>query len=309
MYRNIKEDERFAEIDVKLSDTDKQPFVRMNVKIKPEIVTIGALDVPVDPSMTVGEYVLPRDWNSIIRDEDVTVIDCRNDYEYDIGTFERAVNPNTKTFKDFPAYVEDNLDPTVHKKIAMFCTGGIRCEKASSYMLAKGFETVYHLKGGVLKYLEEYPAQVAGTSVSENSGDSTNSACSSDEPTTTITPDSSSIPDDSAAPGNTASTDMIPNPSSVTNHVSAWQGQCFVFDDRVSVGHGLSVGDYTSCRGCRYPNSTEDRSLPENQYKEGVYCRYCVDVLTDDQKAANQERHSQMLLAQKNNKIHLGRAL
>ena len=184
----IREDYRFKAMEVKFSDADKQPFVRMNVKIKPEIVTLGISNELVDPTKCVGEYVEPKEWNNIIHDNDVTVLDCRNDYEYELGTFDRAINPNTKTFKEFPKYVEDNLNPKVHKKIAMFCTGGIRCEKASSYMLSKGFETVYHLKGGILKYLEEY--------------------------------DESNVAD------------------------SGWKGQCFVFDDRVSVGHGLVTGDY-----------------------------------------------------------------
>ena len=184
----IMEDNRFKDMEVKFSDADKHPFVRMNVKIKPEIVTMGVSKDLVDPTQCVGVYVEPIEWNDIIHDKDVTVLDCRNDYEYELGTFDRAINPNTKTFKEFPEYVESNLDPKQHKKIAMFCTGGIRCEKASSYMLSKGFQTVYHLKGGILRYLEEY-----GVSQADK---------------------------------------------------SSWNGQCFVFDDRVSVGHGLVPGEF-----------------------------------------------------------------
>jgi UPF0176 protein len=150
------QDTRFQQIDFKESYTDAHPFNRMKVKLKQEIVTLG---VPtVDPTQCVGQYVAPQDWNALIQDPDVLLLDTRNDYEYALGTFKGAVNPNTDSFREFTAFVDENLDPTKHRKVAMFCTGGIRCEKASSLMLAKGFEAVYHLKGGILKYLEDVPA-------------------------------------------------------------------------------------------------------------------------------------------------------
>ncbi|MDO3382978.1 oxygen-dependent tRNA uridine(34) hydroxylase TrhO [Gilvimarinus algae] len=153
----LKSDERFADIEHKESVHEEQPFYRMKVKLKKEIVTMGVEDI--DPQKIVGTYVKPREWNSLISDPEVLVVDTRNRYEYAIGTFERALDPNTETFREFPDYVKQNLDPTTHKKVAMFCTGGIRCEKATAYMKEQGFDEVYHLEGGILKYLEEVPEQ------------------------------------------------------------------------------------------------------------------------------------------------------
>jgi UPF0176 protein len=153
----LRFDPRLADLEHKQSYTDTPPFERMKVRLKPEIVTLGLPEV--DPNQQVGTYITPQDWNDLISDPEVTVIDTRNDYEVDIGTFQRAENPQTETFRQFPDYVRDHLDPSKHKKVALFCTGGIRCEKASSFLLAQGFEQVYHLKGGILKYLEEVPTE------------------------------------------------------------------------------------------------------------------------------------------------------
>lgn len=153
----LRSDERLVDIGHKESYEDEQPFYRMKVKLKKEIVTMGVEDI--DPNETVGTYVDAKDWNDLISDPEVVVVDTRNYYEYDIGTFERALNPQTETFRELPAYIAQNLDPTKHKKVAMFCTGGIRCEKSTAFMKKQGFEDVYHLKGGILKYLEEVPEE------------------------------------------------------------------------------------------------------------------------------------------------------
>ncbi|MBU2985973.1 rhodanese-related sulfurtransferase [Saccharophagus degradans] len=150
-------DARLADIDHKESYEEEQPFYRMKVKLKKEIVTMGVEGI--DPNNIVGTYVEPKDWNSLIDDPEVIVVDTRNNYEYDIGTFEGALNPNTESFRELPEYVAKNLDPAKHKKVAMFCTGGIRCEKSTAFMKQQGFEEVYHLKGGILKYLEEVPEE------------------------------------------------------------------------------------------------------------------------------------------------------
>ncbi len=192
LLADVRSDPRFADLVSKEATFDRDPFKRMKVKLKREILTFGHPEA--DPTRRVGTYVKPADWNALISDPDVVVLDTRNDYEYAIGTFERAADPATRAFTEFPDYVMRNLDPTRHKKIAMFCTGGIRCEKASAYMLALGYPEVYHLEGGILKYLETVPA---------------------DE--------------------------------------SLWRGQCFVFDERVSVGHGLAPGGYVICKGCGWP--------------------------------------------------------
>ena len=314
--QTIRQDKRFSEIEVKYSNADSHPFVRMNVKIKPEIVTLGVNDGTVDPVELVGDYVEPGGWNDVILDPEVTVIDCRNDYEYDIGTFERAINPETKTFKDFPKWVEETLDPSVNKKIAMFCTGGIRCEKASSFMLARGYEKVYHLKGGILKYLEEFgePMSVQGDNdnVPEAPNPKTQTCMSRTETAEVLPP-----PAVSTHTGRDNDSDTgTGRPVVYTHQVdedrrlkSTWNGQCFVFDDRVSVGHALHPGEYKACRGCRYPCSPAERQLEVDLYREGVYCPHCVNVLTPEQKAANCERHSQMLLAEKRGTIHLGRPI
>lgn len=231
------------DLEHKESPASEQPFYRMKVRLKKEIVTIGLPDV--DPNKTVGTYLSPEEWNTVISDPETVVIDTRNDYEVRIGTFKNAVNPETGTFRAFPAYVEEKLDPKKHRKVAMFCTGGIRCEKASAYMKQQGFDEVYHLKGGILKYLEEMPPEQ-----------------------------------------------------------SLWQGQCFVFDQRVSVGHGLVQGDYVLCPSCREPVSVEERQGPN--YIEGIACPHCFDSITDERKQRSAERQKQIKLAEERGGKHLG---
>ena len=230
----LRSDPRLAALEHKESLSDRHPFVRLKIKLKKEIVTLG---VPfVDPTAVVGTYVDPAEWNALIQDPEVIVIDTRNDYEVAIGTFQGAVDPKTQTFRQFPQYVAAQLDPAKHKKVAMFCTGGIRCEKASSYMRQQGFETVYHLKGGILKYLEEVPAEA-----------------------------------------------------------SLWQGECFVFDERVGVTHGLAEGVAELCYGCRRAITPEDKLAPG--YEEGISCAVCHDSLSEQQKARFAERKLQKKLA------------
>ncbi len=234
---------KFADLEHKESYADEHPFYRMKVKLKKEIVTMG---VPsVDPNNTVGTYVKPEDWNALISDPDVILLDTRNDYEVHIGTFKGAVDPKTNTFREFPKFVKNNLDKTKHKKVAMFCTGGIRCEKASSYMKEQGFDEVYHLQGGILKYLE-----------------------------------------------------------TVTEAESLWQGECFVFDQRVAVKHGLEVGNFDQCYACRMPLSPEE--LKSQQYTPGISCPHCYDKTSEDKKAALTERQKQVILAKKRGKAHIG---
>jgi UPF0176 protein len=230
----LRADPRLADLDHKESYCDQQPFYRTKVKLKKEIVTLG---VPgVDPNQQVGRYVEAKDWNALISDPEVLLIDTRNGYEVAIGTFEGAIDPKTQSFREFPHYIREHFDPRKHKKVAMFCTGGIRCEKASSYMLSAGFEEVYHLKGGILKYLEEVPRE----------------------------------------------------------H-SKWQGDCFVFDNRVAVGHDLSKGDYDQCHACRNPISIEDRQSVH--YSPGVSCPQCWDSLAEKTRAGARERQRQIELA------------
>lgn len=233
----------FTQLEYKESSFQKQPFYRMKVLEKPEIVTLGRPDIL--PQNQVGTYVLPAKWNALIEQEDVTVIDVRNAYEVKIGTFNGAIDPKTKTFREFPEFVQKNLDPRKHKKIALFCTGGIRCEKASAYMLKEGFESVYHLKGGILQYLEDVPADK-----------------------------------------------------------SLWEGECFVFDQRVAVKTEVKPGSYILCYGCRLPVSTEDKESP--QYVEGVCCPACYETLGDEKRARAAERHRQVLLAEKKGQSHIG---
>ncbi|MBT9385875.1 rhodanese-related sulfurtransferase [Pseudooceanicola sp. CBS1P-1] len=231
-----------ADLEWKLSTAAERPFARMKVRLKKEIVSMGQPDV--DPLARVGHYVEPADWNALIRAEDVAVIDTRNDYEVAIGTFEGAVDPQTESFRDFPAWWEQNKDRFHNKRIAMFCTGGIRCEKSTNFLLGQGVEEVYHLKGGILKYLEEVPA-----------ADST------------------------------------------------WQGECFVFDRRVSVGHGLVEGPHELCHACRRPILPEDRSRPE--YEEGVSCHFCIEETSEADKARFRERQKQIALARARGEHHL----
>ena len=236
----------FEDLDIKLSDSKKNPFIRLKIKIKDEIVTIG--DKSIDPIKTVGEYVKPEDWNSLLQEDDILLIDTRNDYEYSIGTFRDSINPKTKKFRDFPKWLKEQdftKEDKNNKKVAMFCTGGIRCEKASSLMKNEGFKKVYHLKGGVLKYFE-----------------------------------------------------------SVSKDKSLWDGECFVFDDRVSVKHDLSIGDYDMCHGCRMPITENDKKT--KKYIRGVACPNCFDQTTEEQKSRYKSRQKQMELAKQRNQKHLG---
>lgn len=220
------------------------PFPRMKVRLKKEIVTMG---VPgIDPNQIVGTYVKPHDWNDLINDPDVLVVDTRNDYEVAIGSFKGAVDPNTKSFREFPAWAEAHADDLKKpKKVAMFCTGGIRCEKSTAYMRGQGYDEVYHLEGGILKYLEEMP-----------------------------------------------------------EGESLWQGECFVFDDRVSVGHGLIPGPYDMCHACRRPISDEDKA--SEHYTHGISCPHCHSDTTPEQKARFTERQKQIALAKQRGERHIG---
>ena len=187
------------------SSSGKLPFRRLKVKFKEEIVTFGIAQA--NPLEQVGTYVQAKDWNSLIEEPGVLVIDTRNHYEVEIGTFKGAINPKTETFSEFPEYVRQHLDPQKHKKIAMFCTGGIRCEKASAFMLQEGFTEVYHLQGGILEYLREVHGQE-----------------------------------------------------------SLWEGECFVFDERVALKEGLENGSSKMCYGCGYPMLAQEES-------ECAYCK------------------------------------
>ena len=234
----------FSDLNHKESWAEDMPFLRMKVRLKKEIVTMG---VPgTDPKKIVGSYVKPENWNDLISDPDVVLVDTRNDYEVEIGTFEGAVNPDTQTFREFPDWVEANRDKLDKPKVAMFCTGGIRCEKASSFMKSNGFDDVYHLKGGILKYLETQPKDT-----------------------------------------------------------SLWNGDCFVFDQRVAVKHGLEESDYDQCYACRYPITEDDKLSP--LYIKGVACPRCHDKMSDDQKARFMERQKQIELAKTRGENHIGR--
>lgn len=234
---------RLKELGVKYSYADEMPFLRLKVRLKNEIVTLRAPEA--NPAKQVGTYVKPQEWNEIISDPDLIVIDTRNDYEVALGTFKDAVDPQTQNFTQFKDYVAENLDPAKQKKVAMFCTGGIRCEKASAYMLAQGFEEVYHLKGGILQYLEDVPQEE-----------------------------------------------------------SLWQGDCFVFDDRVAVGHDLKPSAHTLCRACRYPLSVADQQSPD--FIAGIQCPHCVDKLTPTERQRAEARQKQMELAKQRGIAHLG---
>jgi UPF0176 protein len=243
VIKYLRSDARLQDLRFKMSSTDAPAFYRMKVKLKKEIVTMGVAGV--DPGKTVGTYVPPSDWNNLIANPDVMLLDTRNDYEFVVGTFKSAVNPDINTFREFPQYIKENLDPGKHKKVALFCTGGIRCEKATSYLLEQGFEEVYHLQGGILKYLEEVPQQQ-----------------------------------------------------------SLWQGECFVFDNRVTVNHQLEQGKYDQCHGCRRPITEDDKRQAE--YVEGVSCPYCFHSRNEAQKAAAAERQKQVLLAEQRDQRHIG---
>ena len=223
-----------GDLEWKEATADRAPFGKMKVRIKREIVTMGQPDV--DPRARVGHYVAPEAWNELIGRDDVAVIDTRNDYEVAIGTFDGAVDPQTQSFGEFPAWWAANKHRFHNKKIAMFCTGGIRCEKSTNYLLGEGVEDVYHLKGGILKYLEEVPQDQ-----------------------------------------------------------STWQGDCFVFDNRVSVGHGLVEGPHILCHGCRQPILPQDKNRPE--YEAGVSCHNCFATTTEQDKNRFRERQKQIDLA------------
>ncbi|MBL4611168.1 oxygen-dependent tRNA uridine(34) hydroxylase TrhO [Halopseudomonas sp.] len=237
----LRSDPRLSDLDHKESLCDEMPFYRTKVKLKKEIVTIGVEGV--SPNEKVGTYVEPADWNALISDPEVLLIDTRNDYEVSIGTFEGAIDPQTKSFREFPEYVKAHYDPAKHKKVAMFCTGGIRCEKASSYMLQQGFDEVFHLKGGILKYFEEVPLEQ-----------------------------------------------------------SRWNGECFVFDNRVTVRHDLAPGSFDQCHACRHPISAEEKASP--QYEEGISCPRCYDSLPEKTRRRAEERQRQVKLAKLRNQPH-----
>ena len=239
----LRNDPRLSDIDYKESFTDSMPFNRAKVKLKKEIVTLGVEGI--DPKRVVGTYVSPVDWNQLISDPEVIVVDTRNDYEFKVGTFKNAINPNTESFREFPRFVKENLDPEKHKKIAMFCTGGIRCEKSTAFLKEQGFDEVYHLKGGILKYLEEVPA------------------------TETL-----------------------------------WEGECFVFDERVTVNLQLEKGNYDQCNACRLPITEVDKA--SDKYRQGVSCPHCFDKVTDVQKSRFREREKQMELARQRGEAHIG---
>lgn len=227
---SLRQDDRLQNLDVKYSTAETLPFGRLKVKLKPEIVTFGQPDT--NPNAIVGQYVRPEDWNELISQPDVVTIDTRNDFEVAIGSFHGAENPHTASFRDLPDFVQQNLNPNQHKRVAMFCTGGIRCEKATSYLRQKGFEEVYHLQGGILKYLEEVPAEE-----------------------------------------------------------SLWEGDCFVFDERVSVGHGLEPGDYELCQACGAPVSDADRRSPH--YEAWISCPSCYESLTPEKRSRQLARKQQ----------------
>lgn len=236
-------------LEAKLSLAPQQAFHRLKVRLKREIVTMGC--PTVKPAQQVGTYVPPRQWDALIRDPDTLVVDTRNAYEVAVGSFEGAIDPGTESFREFPAWVERTLRPLVAerrpKAIAMFCTGGIRCEKSTAYLLQQGFEGVHHLQGGILRYLEEVPE--AG---------------------------------------------------------SSWRGECYVFDQRVSVNHRLEPGSYSLCHACGLPLSPADRG--HSAYREGVSCPHCIHRFSDADRARFAERQRQLQLARSRGEAHIGAA-
>lgn len=248
---HLREDPRLAGLEHKESWSEREPFYRLKVKLKKEIVTLGVEGI--DPSRMAGHYVKPQAWNELITQDDVVLVDTRNDYEVGVGTFAGALNPQTRSFSQLPQWVEQQMQPGgvlaekdgKKPRVAMFCTGGIRCEKSTAFLRTKGFEEVYHLQGGILKYLETVPASQ-----------------------------------------------------------SSWQGECFVFDERVSVGHGLAPGHFELCRSCRHPLSSLDKQSP--LYEDGVSCPRCHDSLTAEQRRSFSERQRQMRLARARGERHIG---
>ena len=239
----LQSDKRLADIAYKYSYSVNPPFKRLKVKLKKEIVTLGISDI--DPTHSSGTYVKPSDWNELINDPEVVLIDTRNNYEYEIGSFKGAINPNTETFREFPSYTKNNLEKYRNKKIAMFCTGGIRCEKSTAYLKSEGFENVYHLQGGILKYLEE-----------------------------------------------------------VQEKDSLWEGECFVFDDRVAVKHKLELGKYDQCHACRFPITEEDKKHP--YYEKGASCARCYGTKNSSQVNRYREREKQVQLSKARGESHIG---
>ena len=239
----LRSDNRLADLDCKFSYNTDRPFLRMKVKLKKEIVTMGRPGI--DPNQCVGRYASPEQWNALVDDPECLVIDTRNDYEVEIGTFQGAINPNTTSFREFPEWVEENLDPSKHKKVAMFCTGGIRCEKSTSLLVSMGFEDVWHLRGGILNYLEKTPVEQ-----------------------------------------------------------TRWDGECFVFDSRVSVDHHLKKGSYDQCYACRFP--IDDAQKASDLYVPGVSCPRCHDAHSDEQKQRFTERQKQISLAKARGEAHIG---
>ena len=240
---HLHADARLNPLETKESFVSQLPFNRAKVKLKKEIVTMGVEGI--DPNQSAGTYVRPEDWNALIADPDVLLIDTRNDYEVEIGSFRNAVNPNTGSFREFPEYANKHLDPHTHKKVAMFCTGGIRCEKSTAYLKQQGFDEVYHLQGGILKYLETVP-----------------------------------------------------------EHQSQWEGECFVFDERVAVNHQLCKGSYDQCHACRYPITHQD--MEHEHYQQGISCPRCYTTLTERQRARFAEREKQVQLSNQRGESHLG---
>ena len=239
----LQSDSRFLGLEYKFSYSKKTPFKRLKVKLKKEIVTMGLTEI--DPTHSVGTYVKPKDWNKLINDPDVVLIDTRNNYEYEIGSFKGAVNPKTETFREFPSFTKNSLEKYRNKKIAMFCTGGIRCEKSTAYLKSQGYKDVFHLQGGILKYLEEV-----------NEGE------------------------------------------------SLWEGECFVFDDRVAVKHNLEQGQYDQCHACRFPITKEDTMHPH--YEKGASCPRCFGTKNSNQMSRYREREKQVQLAKKRGEEHIG---
>jgi UPF0176 protein len=236
-----------SDLEVKFSNADAMPFHRMKIRIKREIVTMGEPDV--DPAANSGTYVEPEDWNTLISDQDTIIIDTRNGYEVTLGSFVGAINPETRTFRDFPAWFRSARDELLgngkQPRVAMFCTGGIRCEKSTAFLKNEGVQEVYHLKGGILKYLERVPEEA-----------------------------------------------------------SLWRGECFVFDERVSIGHGLKQGTHELCRACRQPLSRQDLASPH--YEAGASCAACHFLRTEEQRASYRERHRQQMLAVEEGRLHVG---
>ena len=239
----IRSDARLAQVDAKFSFDESMPFYRTRVKLKKEIVTMGVEDI--DPINSAGTYVKPEDWNALISDPEVVLVDTRNDYESAIGTFKNSIIPNTTSFREFPDYTTNQLSNFKQRKVAMFCTGGIRCEKSTAYLKQQGFDEVYHLQGGILKYLEKIPQSE-----------------------------------------------------------SLWEGECFVFDNRVSVNHALEKGNYDQCHACRLPITVEDKQ--SEKYQQGVSCPNCYNKKTNTERLRFMEREKQVQLANQRGETHIG---